>query len=254
MTKPNRPTVRLFVEEELREGQALVLSEGPSHYLRTVLRKSEGAVVGLFNGQSPEFAATLVAVGKKAVTVEIGAQVAAFEPVEPLTLMFSPIKRTPMEWVIAKATELGISDFQPVLMDHTQSDRMKAERLEAIAIEAAEQSERLTIPRFHAPMKLREAVEDCTGVIGVAVETSGFEPVVKVLEKNTSFQALMIGPEGGFSPDEVAWLATQEGVVGLGLGPRILKAETASIALISLYQAIKGDWYKHPDFRASVAP
>ena len=254
MTKPNRPTVRLFIEEELIEGQALVLAEGPSHYLRNVMRKTEGAVIGVFNGHSPEFSATLVTVGKKAVTVEIGEHVAPFEPLEPLFLMFSPIKRTPLEWMIAKATELGITDFQPVIMDHTQSERMKADRLQAIAIEAAEQCERTTVPRFHPPRALRELVEGFEGNLGVALEVSAFEPATKALEKKDCLQALMVGPEGGFSRAEVDWLAAQDKVLGLGLGPRILKAETASLALISVYQAIKGDWHKRPSFRAPVAP
>ena len=113
MTKPERPTVRVFVEEDLAEGQALVLGEGPSHYLRNVMRKAEGSVIGLFNGQSPEFAAKLVKVAKKGVQVELGSVVVPFEPEPSLTLMFSPIKRNPMETLIVKATELGVTRFQP---------------------------------------------------------------------------------------------------------------------------------------------
>ena len=249
MTKPKRPTVRIFVEEELVEGQSLVLPEAPSHYLRNVMRKSAGDVIGLFNGRSPEYAAAVSKVGKKAVEVDLGAVVAPFEPVDRLTLLFSPIKRSPMELLIAKATELGITDFQPVLMEHTQSERMKIERLVSIAVEAAEQCERLTVPTFHDAMPLKMAVEGFDGSVGAALETSEFKPLRSVLDHVESFQGLMVGPEGGFSADEIAWLTKQPKVVGLGLGPRILKAETAGIALVSIYQALKGDWHKLPDFR-----
>lgn len=249
MTKPKRPTVRVFVEEELAEGQSLVLPEAPSHYLRNVMRKSVGDTIGMFNGRSAEFAAMLTKVGKKAVEVDIGAVVARFEPLERLTLLFSPIKRSPMELLIAKATELGVTDFQPVLMEHTQSERMKIERLVSIAVEAAEQCERLTVPAFHDAKPLKAAVETFDGSIGSAFETSEFRPLRAVMADVGALQGLMIGPEGGFSGAEISWLAKQPNICGLGLGPRILKAETAGIALVSIYQALKGDWDKLPDFR-----
>lgn len=249
MTKPKRPTVRVFVEEDLAEGQSLILPEGPSHYLRNVMRKSEGAEIGLFNGRSPEFRTTLSKVGKKAVEVEVHDVVLPFEPLQPLTLLFSPIKRTPMELLIAKATELGVTAFQPVLMDHTQSERMKTDRLISIAIEAAEQCERLTVPDFLDPLPMKTVVEQFEGKIGAAFETSAFRPAREVLEGIGTLGGLMIGPEGGFSPNELAWLGNQGHVCGLSLGPRILKAETAGIALLSLYQALNGDWIKLPDFR-----
>lgn len=249
MTKPKRPTVRVFIEEDLAEGQALVLPEGPSHYLRNVMRKGEGAEIGVFNGRSHEYRAVLSKVGKKAVEVEVHEIVMAFQPLPPLTLLFSPIKRTPMELLIAKATELGVTAFQPTLMDHTQSERMKTDRLITIAIEAAEQCERLTVPTFLDPLPLSAAVERFEGKIGAAFETSDFQPARTVLDGIGTLEGLMVGPEGGFSPKELEWLRDQNHVLGLGLGPRILKAETAGIALIALYQALKGDWDKHPDFR-----
>ncbi len=254
MTKPERPTVRVFVEDDLTEGQALVLAEGPSHYLRNVMRRSEGAVIGLFNGRSPEFTATLTKVGKKAVEVELGPVVAAFVPPTPLTLLFSPIKRGPLELLVAKATELGVTAFQPVIMEHTQSERMKPERLVAIAVEAAEQCERLSVPQFLPSKPLREAVSAFDGRIGAAFETGEFQPVRDALAPVDSLQGLMIGPEGGFSAAEIDWLKRQTDLVGLGLGPRILKAETAGMALLTIYQALKGDWHKRPDFRGPEQP
>ena len=254
MTKPERPTVRVFVEEDLTEGQALVLAEGPSHYLRNVMRKTEGTVIGLFNGRSAEFAATLVKVGKKGVHVELGPVIVPFEVQPALTLMFSPIKRNPMEMLIAKATELGVTRFQPLIMEHTQSERMKADRLRTIAIEAAEQCERLTVPTFAEPQPLRDAVAQFQGSIGAAFETSDFAPVQDVFARVDRLEGLMVGPEGGFSAAEIDWLRQQPDVLGLGLGPRILKAETAGMALVAIYQALKGDWGKRPDFRGPEQP
>ena len=249
MTKPNRPTVRLFIEADLATGQSLDLPTDQSHYLRNVLRRSEGDVVGLFNGASAEFQAEITAVGKKVVSVKVGTAVVPFAPDMPLTLLFAPIKRTPLEWVIAKGTELGVSHFQPVLTDHTQSERLNLDRLRSIAVESAEQSERLTVPTIGKAQPLTIALEAIEGKIGAAIETSAFEPASVVLTAAGQLDALLVGPEGGFSPDEVSLLQANEKVFGLGLGPRILKAETAAVALLAIYQSAAGDWHKRPDFR-----
>jgi len=251
MTKPDRPTVRLFVEEELYQGRCLALAEAPSHYLRNVMRKTEGTVIGVFNGTSAEFAATIVKVGKKGVEVEIGEPVLPFRALPPLTLLFSPIKRTPMEWVLAKATELGVTAFQPVLMEHTQSERLKVDRLRSIVIEAAEQCERLTVPTLFEPVAIQAAVEGFEGRLGAAVETSAFQPVASALAPIDTLEGLLVGPEGGFSPAEVSWIEKQDQIIGMGLGPRILKAETAALSILSVYQALKGDWVQRPDFRGT---
>ena len=249
MTKPNRPTVRLFVEADLATGLNHELPADPSHYLRTVLRRSVGDVIGLFNGTSSEFSAEITAISKKAVSVRVGTTVMQLEPPPPLVLLFAPIKRAPMEWIIAKGTELGISRFQPVLTEHTQSERMNLDRLRAIAIEAAEQSERLTVPDIDPALPLREALDGVQGRVGAAIETSAFEPAGALLAQAEPLAALLVGPEGGFSPDEVEWLRQAPKILGLGLGPRILKAETAALALIAVYQSQLGDWHKRPDFR-----
>ena len=260
MTKPDRPTIRLFVEGELAAGQGFELAEAQAHYLRNVLRRDVGAELGLFNGSGPEFRAVITALSKKAARVDLLEPIADFVPERPLTLMFAPIKRTPMEWILAKGTELGVTRFQPVITEHTQSERLRLDRLQTIMVEAAEQCERLTIPRLEQPLPLREAVHGFEGRIGAAFEAGGFTPVAQQLLPNRSGQepspaapgALLIGPEGGFHPDEVQWLSDQDNVFGLSLGPRVLKAETAAIALLAVFQALVGDWDKHPDFRGSA--
>ena len=251
MTKPDRPTIRLFVEGELAAGQAFELAQAQAHYLRNVLRREVGSELGLFNGRGPEFRAVITTLGKKAAWVDLRETIADFEPERPLTLMFAPIKRTPMEWILAKGTELGVTRFQPVITEHTQSERLRPERLQTIMVEAAEQCERLTIPSLEQPLPLREAVRGFGGRIGAAFEAGGFSPVVQQLQPEPP-SALLVGPEGGFHPDEVQWLADQDNVFGLSLGPRVLKAETAAIALIAVFQALVGDGGKHPDFRGSA--
>ncbi|MAW35496.1 MAG: 16S rRNA (uracil(1498)-N(3))-methyltransferase [Rhodospirillaceae bacterium TMED140] len=251
MTKPDRPTIRLFVEGELAAGQAFELAQAQAHYLRNVLRREVGSELGLFNGRGPEFRAVITTLGKKAAWVDLREPIADFEPERPLTLMFAPIKRTPMEWILAKGTELGVTRFQPVITEHTQSERLRPERLQTIMVEAAEQCERLTIPSLEQPLSLREAVRGFGGRIGAAFEAGGFSPVVQQLQPEPP-SALLVGPEGGFHPDEVQWLADQDNVFGLSLGPRVLKAETAAIALIAVFQALVGDGDKHPDFRGSA--
>lgn len=260
MTKPDRPTIRLFVEGELAAGQAFELAQAQAHYLRNVLRREVGSELGLFNGRGPEFRAVITTLSKKAAGVDLLEPIADFEPERPLTLMFAPIKRTPMEWILAKGTELGVTRFQPVITEHTQSERLRPERLQTIMVEAAEQCERLTIPSLEQPLPLREAVQGFEGRIGAAFEAGGFSPVVQQLLPERAGQeilpeppgALLVGPEGGFHPDEVKWLADQDNVFGLSLGPRVLKAETAAIALIAVFQALVGDGDKHPDFRGSA--
>ena len=251
MTKPDRPTIRLFVEGELAAGQAFELAQAQAHYLLNVLRREVGSELGLFNGRGPEFRAVITTLGKKAAWVDLRETIADFEPERPLTLMFAPIKRTPMEWILAKGTELGVTRFQPVITEHTQSERLRPERLQTIMVEAAEQCERLTIPSLEQPLSLREAVRGFGGRIGAAFEAGGFSPVVQQLQPEPP-SALLVGPEGGFHPDEVQWLADQDNVFGLSLGPRVLKAETAAIALIAVFQALVGDGDKHPDFRGSA--
>lgn len=251
MTKPDRPTIRLFVEGELAAGQAFELAQAQAHYLRNVLRREVGSELGLFNGRGPEFRAVITTLGKKAAWVDLRETIADFEPERPLTLMFAPIKRTPMEWILAKGTELGVTRFQPVITEHTQSERLRPERLQTIMVEAAEQCERLTTPSLEQPLPLREAVRGFGGRIGAAFEAGGFSPVVQQLQPEPP-SALLVGPEGGFHPDEVQWLADQDNVFGLSLGPRVLKAETAAIALIAVFQALVGDGDKHPDFRGSA--
>ena len=251
MTKPDRPTIRLFVEGELAAGQAFELAQAQAHYLRNVLRREVGSELGLFNGRGPEFRAVITTLSKKAARVDLLEPIADFEPERPLTLMFAPIKRTPMEWILAKGTELGVTRFQPVITEHTQSERLRPERLQTIMVEAAEQCERLTIPSLEQPLPLREAVRGFGGRIGAAFEAGGFSPVVQQLQPEPP-SALLVGPEGGFHPDEVQWLADQDNVFGLSLGPRVLKAETAAIALIAVFQALVGDGDKHPDFRGSA--
>ena len=167
--------------------------------------------------------------------------------------MFAPIKRTPMEWILAKGTELGVTRFQPVITEHTQSERLRPERLQTIMVEAAEQCERLTIPSLEQPLPLREAVQGFEGRIGAAFEAGGFSPVVQQLAGpdrtgNSAGRPARCWSGRKSPPDEVKWLADQDNVFGLSLGPRVLKAETAAIALIAVFRRLSGTRTSIPIF------
>ena len=173
---------------------------------------------------------------------------AAFAPIEPeadLWLLFAPIKRARLEWLVEKATELGASALMPVWTRHTQVERLNLDRLQAHAVAAAEQSERLSVPELRAP----EALDAVLGKwpserrLIVCDETGGGEPIADALARlDLTACALLTGPEGGFAENELDYLNSLPFVSRVGLGPRVLRADTAAIAALSVVQAIAGDW------------
>lgn len=252
-------TPRLHAETPLAAGLAIDLPEDAAHYLRSVLRLGDGAEVRLFNARDGEFAATLAARGKKGAIAHIGACQRAPAPTAPgtgLELAFAPIKRGPMEFLIQKGTELGVDVFQPVITIRTNSDRLRIDRLATIAREAAEQCGRLSVPELREPVRLNafigalpegravlfcdEAGDDPTlewgGAIGRAAPLrQAVAPVAP------GAVCVLIGPEGGFAPEERAALRARTDVTPVSLGPRILRADTAALVAVALWQAEKGD-------------
>ena len=157
MARDDKIHARLYVDDDLPNA-AVALDEPRTHYLRNVLRLSPGDAIALFNGRDGEFGAKIAEVGKRGATLEIGARRRAMEPEPDLWLVFAPLKRARLDYLVEKATELGVSAFQPVFTRHTVADRVNLDRLRAIAIEAAEQSERLTVPAVHPPVELATLV------------------------------------------------------------------------------------------------
>jgi 16S rRNA (uracil1498-N3)-methyltransferase len=256
---------RLFIEADLSSGVEAPLSEAQAHYLRHVMRRESGAPLLLFNGRDGEWQATLGLRGKKAAVAAIGERTREQMAEPDLWLCFAPIKRARIDYVAEKATELGVAVLQPVLTQHTAVDRVNVERLRANAIEAAEQTERLTVPDVRTPVDLMKLFGDWPAGRRLLMcdETGGGPPIGGVLsgldeKARAAPWAIVIGPEGGFAASELAALRRIKDVTAVGLGPRILRADTAALAALACWQAMVGDWRKPTprltnDFRTSRA-
>lgn len=235
---------RLYLPQPLAEGAVFPLGEKPAHYLLHVLRLGPGAELRLFNGSDGEFPATIEQRTKHGATVRLGPQIRPLQPEADLTLVFAPLKRGPTDLVIEKATELGVSAIQPVFTAFTVAETVRLERWEAIAREAAEQCERLSVPTLKEPMSLArllgEWAQDRRLLVAEA-RTEGLVSPAQALADAPPSAALMIGPEGGFDPREVQALLAHPAARGVTLGPRVLRAETAVIAGLALVQAAWGD-------------
>jgi len=242
-------TPRLFIDVPLAGDTAIDLGADHAHYLRDVLRLGVGAAVKLFNGRDGEWAATIGSVAKRAMVVHVGSQVRQ-PTVEPdLWLCFAPIKRARLDFIAEKATELGVCRLQPVITQHTIVERVNTDRLRANAVEAAEQTERLTVPEVLEPVTLSQLVAGWPPGrhLLLADETGGGRPVVDVLAAlddtaRTAPWAVLTGPEGGFARSELDLVGRLPHVHAVGLGPRILRADTAALAALAVWQAIIGDW------------
>jgi len=235
---PPRALPRLFVDQPLSAGVALSLEGKPAHYLGNVLRLGEGNGVLLFNGRDGEWGALIRAAGKKRLDLETVEQTGPLEILPPLTLAFALVKRAPLEWLIEKATELGVARLQPVVTQRTVVERLNLERLRLIAIEAAEQCGRTRLPELADAVRLEQLLERGEGRLLLADETGGV-PLLSALGEGAT--TILIGPEGGFTPEERSRVL-DAGAVSVSLGPRILRAETAALAATSLYMAGAGDW------------
>jgi 16S rRNA (uracil1498-N3)-methyltransferase len=249
---------RLFVESRLAGGAEAPLSEGQAHYLRHVLRRGDGAPLLLFNGRDGEWRAALELRGKKAAVARIGERTREQEPEPDLWLCFAPVKRARIDLIAEKATELGVSCLQPVLTEHTAVERVNVERLRANAVEAAEQSERLSVPEVRAPRPLARLLDNWPAGRRLLMcdETGGGPPIADALaslddKAKAAPWAIVVGPEGGFAAAELAALRRIKDVTSVGLGPRILRADTAALAALVCWQALVGDW-RRPTPRLAV--
>ncbi len=237
------PRHRLYVTAPLQAGAQVVLSPEQSHRLLHVLRAGRGDAVGLFNGRDGEWRAELDQAGKREAILTVREQIGAQRPDLDLWLLFAPVKRGPVDLIAEKATELGATALVPVWTQHTDAQRLNTERLTAIAIEAAEQCRRLTVPEVREPRALGETLSDWPKDRRLIVldETGRGKPIAQaVIQIGSAPAALLIGPEGGFADSELDLLRTLSFAVAADLGPRILRAETAVIAALACYQALRG--------------
>lgn len=249
-----RPATRLFVPDDLAAGRPLTLSPGQAHHLRSVLRLTPGAEVAAFNGRDGEWRGRLSELAKGRAVLEPLGRVRAPAAEPDLWLCFAPIKQARIDLIAEKATELGVSRLQPVLTRHTNVARVNVDRLRANAVEAAEQCARLSVPEVAEPVALARLLQDWPPQrpLLACVEAGHANPLTAVAaELDAVAVAFLIGPEGGFAPAELDALADLPFCRMVGLGPRILRAETAAIAALACWQAAAGDWRARPSGRSS---
>jgi 16S rRNA (uracil1498-N3)-methyltransferase len=213
------------------------------------MRRADGAPLLLFNGRDGEWRGSLMLLGKKRAGARVGGQTRKQGPEPDLWLCFAPVKRARIDWIAEKSTELGVSVLQPVLTQHTMVERVNIERLRANACEAAEQTERLSVPEIRQPVELIKLLAGWPSARRVLMcdETGGGPPIAGALATldetaRDAPWAIVVGPEGGFAAAELDALRRIKDVMSVGLGPRILRADTAALAALAVWQAVVGDW------------
>ena len=237
--------IRLFVTADLAQDHALALDLGQSRYLTAVMRREVGDEVLVFNGRDGEWRGALEVVAKRGVVLRLTAleRPQAFGP--DLDLVVALVKRTRIETIIEKAAELGARRVRLVITERTNAERVRLDRLTAIATEAAEQTGRMDVPEIVEPLKLAKLIEtwDAPRRLLFCDEAGEAKPVLEALAGTPAAPwAILIGPEGGFSPTERESLRNLTYATPASLGPRILRADTAAISALTLWQAAQGDW------------
>ena len=237
--------LRLFVEVALGQAVRVVIEDGQAHYLLHVMRAKLGDRISLFNGCDGEWLAEVSEIAKRSCTVTCTAQIAPQADVPDLWLVFAPIKKTPADYLTQKATELGVRVLQPVITRRTIVTRVNSERMRANAVEAAEQSGRVTVPEIREPVAFDKllAAWPADRRILFCDEGGDCAPIADALRATPEQPwAVFIGPEGGFDPAERTALRALPLVTPVSLGKRILRADTAALAALAVWQAVKGDW------------
>jgi len=242
-----RRAARLWLSQPLALGAAVTLDSDQAHYLRAVLRQGIGDELLVFNGQDGEWLARIAAITKSTASVVPVRQTRGQTQDIDLHLLFAPIKRARIDAMIEKAVELGVSALQPVITRRTIVSRLNLDRLNAHAREAAEQTERLTLPSVHEPRPLETVLRDWPDNRRLLFcDETGSAPslgvVLQGVEPCAQSWAVLIGPEGGFDPYELDLLRAFPFVTPVSLGPRVLRADTAALAALAVFQALRGDW------------
>ena len=237
--------IRLYVENTLKIADCCDLSSEQSHYLCNVMRCKEGDFINCFNELCGEFLSKIVKLNKKHCVIEPQKQIRNDEKTSDLWLLFAPLKKDKTDFVIEKATELGVSKIVPVITKYTNSGKVNTERFLAQAKEAAEQCERLSIPSVEKATSLKDILNnwDDKRIMFFMNERRGSLSLVEAFGKNANLPAaVLIGPEGGFSDEEAKLIEKYPFVKSVHIGTRILRAETAAVSSLAVWQACVGDW------------
>lgn len=240
------PKIRLFVESPLQKGVDVICRDEQAHYLARVMRLKIGDELALFNGRDGEWRGAVQDIRKKEITLQLHEKLRDYLPPPDIWLCFAPLKFGRIDYLAQKATELGAAQLQPVITQFTQAERVNTGRLRANAVEAAEQCERVEVPQIMEPLALPKLLAEWPSdrVLLYGDETGKGIAMREYLSRSgmADKYAILIGPEGGFSDKERQMLQQVKAAQGLGLGPRILRADTAAIAMLSALQCFLGDW------------
>lgn len=238
---PPKSLPRLFVRQPLGEGARVELDAAPANYLGNVLRMNEGGELLLFDGGSGEWLARITETGKKRMVLSVERRTREAETIPDVWLAFAPVKRSQTDWLVEKATELGVARLMPVTTQRTVVERVKLERLQAIAVEAAEQCGRTILPDIGEPVPLIRLLEERADARRLYfADEAGGEPAANAFKPGPAL--ILTGPEGGFTEEERTAIRAAPNAVPVSLGPRILRAETAALAALATYMAVAGDW------------
>lgn len=236
---------RLYLDVALAEGEAVTCSADQAHYLRAVLRIPDGAAVLVFNGRNGEWRATAAHDGRRGLLLRIGARVREQADGPNVDYWFAPLKRSRLDYMVQKATELGVRRLLPVVTQRTIAERINIERMRANVIEAAEQCGVLRVPEVCPAVSLRQALAglEADRRLAFCDEAAPIaSPLAALQALGPAPLAVLIGPEGGFSDEERTHLLSRSGVTVLSLGPRVMRADTAAVAALALVNAVVGDW------------
>lgn len=236
---------RLFIDGDLAAAKLLELEPPQAHYLTGVLRLRPGAKLLVFNGRDGEWVATLAETHKRRVTLHVEEQTRPQERGPDIDYLFAPLKRSRLDYMVQKATEMGAARLRPVITERTVAERVNSERMRANVIEAAEQCGILHVPAVEPPVKLddvHDGWDEARRLIYCDEHEQLSDPIDTLAKLSPGPLAVLVGPEGGFSPRERARLVGKPYVVPLSLGPRIMRADTAAVAALAIVNAVLGDW------------
>lgn len=239
-----KTTPRLFVEQALAAAQEVTLAPEQGHYLGSVLRLGAGDAVEVFNGVDGAFLARVAEMTKKKMVLRVERSTSAVTPPPDIDYLFAPLKHQRLDYLVQKATELGAKRLRPVITARTIAERVNLDRMRANVIEAAEQCNLVFVPEVLDPVTLNAALRewDSDRALIYCDEVASKAGPIAALSRVKLPAAVLVGPEGGFTVEERAMLKALPYVTAIGLGPRIMRADTAAVAVLTLVQAVFGDW------------